>query len=1417
MASINKLSIRGIRAFSPDDDEQVIEFLFPVTVIVGANGCGKTTIIESLKYAVTGALPPGKNAGQSFVHDPKSLGQSNVKANIKLRFTNRAGKSMVLVRAMELTQAKVKLTFKALDGVLRMTDESGKRVSMSHKCTELDRQIPLLLGVSKPILEHVIFCHQEESSWPLQDSASLKVKFDAIFDSTRYTKALKNLDETKKEMRDVAKDLKADVAGLASHKHAAKDFRKELEDQGDMLEELEVKIEEASRQLADTEKDLTEYKETIESMEELQTNLEEKKNEQETLEQLISNQERNITENMTKTHSARQLQDMLSDFEDQVHEREEKRRDLERSRSKIQQKIESIASENMELQGERGRLEAAKDHHRTLLQQRLSKMEDIAGRFGIELTVSQATQSLHTSQYTSLSQGTSASSDDNTQQSLLQISESDMKSFLDALVEKETELKTELKNHRARAQAMEDQVQDVLNELITKSKTHEAAKNRIANEIREANKELGTLKLQGGAGRVRQSDIDEAKRQSSHFAEELEKANKDPRKSEIPVEMRSFEDKIDKLSRQIEDDQRVLADLRTNADSENEITVLKEQLAREMEALQEQIEDRNYEMERHKLEPPNSALLENHETEDIRGEDMVLALETLSSDATEKLDAHISLLEKAQEEVTRQERSLSEKKALLSHNQQSLEANQSRINELEEGSVATYKRIVAAIRQHAATTNASTENLNEDDPQGVYNFVTERLADMDDLAGDSSKSDIVSKVIKRLMKMSKTFDKNGDLVEFRCPCCETTLEDLPRFQSKMKELADPEISPLIKADPEKLQKERAAKANYERWRKTISQCIADVGEHKRLLLESKTLNMTIAEFESAAEALNQEITGTLQANLVEEQTQVDELRLLTQSIQRWVEDVNRIASKKLRVSQKYNDLTMSMTALDTGNRDLRTVERDLEQKRDEKDTLNKRVSRLQKEFMQLNTKAANLSASASRTEQLVKDREAKFAKEKQALMRRTELNEKINQWQDEEKKIVDQMASLRPKIRVKENEKQKQREHSKEEEERLSSNVSSFTGQLSSLKNLDQDIAKSDANNSDHKASLETIEHKLQILKDQKKEQEARLKDELQPELDRIQRSIADQESHRTMISGNLELLKYQEKLKSLEKEMNNLEHELENIEGHDVAMQEYAEASKRKAKLLDTKARLEGRRGGFAEQIRSLKRKLLTPEYKNIDERHRQAMIKHDTTNLAVSDLDKYKKALDSALLRYHGLKIQEINKIIRELWTLTYKGQDITNIEIVSGQDSSSRAAASYNYRVVMSKGGASLDMRGRCSAGQRVLASIVIRLALAETFCVNFGCIALDEPTVNLDYHNKKGLASALCQIISSRANQSNFQLVVITHDEDFVSMMKTELSGQTGFSMPEKYFQVRREEGVDNRFYSRIEAIDWSELL
>jgi DNA repair protein RAD50 len=73
-----------------------------------------------------------------------------------------------------------------------------------------------------------------------------------------------------------------------------------------------------------------------------------------------------------------------------------------------------------------------------------------------------------------------------------------------------------------------------------------------------------------------------------------------------------------------------------------------------------------------------------------------------------------------------------------------------------------------------------------------------------------------------------------------------------------------------------------------------------------------------------------------------------------------------------------------------------------------------------------------------------------------------------------------------------------------------------------------------------------------------------------------------------------------------------------------------------------------------------------------------------------------------------------------------------DIDGMKIVSDHDeqTSTTTRKSYNYRVVMIKNDVELDMRGRCSAGQKVLASIIIRLALAESFGQGCGVLALDE---------------------------------------------------------------------------------------
>jgi DNA repair protein RAD50 len=142
---------------------------------------------------------------------------TEVKASIKLRFKNKRGQDAVVVRSLQVTRKKTKLEYKALEGVIRMTNEDGETVSLSHKCSELDKHIPELLGVSAAVMESVIFCHQEESSWPLGESAILKKKFDDIFESTRFAKALEVIMKTKKEYAVKAKDLKCELVELAAH------------------------------------------------------------------------------------------------------------------------------------------------------------------------------------------------------------------------------------------------------------------------------------------------------------------------------------------------------------------------------------------------------------------------------------------------------------------------------------------------------------------------------------------------------------------------------------------------------------------------------------------------------------------------------------------------------------------------------------------------------------------------------------------------------------------------------------------------------------------------------------------------------------------------------------------------------------------------------------------------------------------------------------------------------------------------------------------------------------------------------------------------------------------------------------------------------------------------------------------------
>jgi len=206
---------------------------------------------------------------------------------------------------------------------------------------------------------------------------------------------------------------------------------------------------------------------------------------------------------------------------------------------------------------------------------------------------------------------------------------------------------------------------------------------------------------------------------------------------------------------------------------------------------------------------------------------------------------------------------------------------------------------------------------------------------------------------------------------------------------------------------------------------------------------------------------------------------------------------------------------------------------------------------------------------------------------------------------------------------------------------------------------------------------------------------------------------------------------------------------------------------------LISSRTKRDKFQGSISTHKESVKRKTkeLQTQFANVDQVYRNQLITVQTNEMAHTDLEKYYKALDKALMKYHQLKMTEINSVLKELWQATYRGNDIEAIEI-RAELSDTVNRRQFNYRVVMLKESIAVDMRGRCSAGQKVLASLIIRLALAETFCMSCGILALDEPTTNLDRNNVESFANALVGIIENRKKSRSFQLIVITHDEDFV---------------------------------------------
>ena len=104
--------------------------------------------------------------------------------------------------------------------------------------------------------------------------------------------------------------------------------------------------------------------------------------------------------------------------------------------------------------------------------------------------------------------------------------------------------------------------------------------------------------------------------------------------------------------------------------------------------------------------------------------------------------------------------------------------------------------------------------------------------------------------------------------------------------------------------------------------------------------------------------------------------------------------------------------------------------------------------------------------------------------------------------------------------------------------------------------------------------------------------------------------------------------------------------------------------------------------------------------DYEEIEKKYVIARTKSRILADVLNDLEKYIRAIEEALLKYHQTKIKEINERIAELWMVTYQGKvreawrhdgkDIESIEIES--KAVVRGSKKYfEYAVYMTKVGA------------------------------------------------------------------------------------------------------------------------------
>nr|XP_057943942.1 DNA repair protein RAD50 [Doryrhamphus excisus] len=1277
MSKIEKMSILGVRSFGIEDkDKQVISFVTPLTVLVGPNGAGKTTIIECLKYATSGELPPGSKGG-AFVHDPKDAHETDVRAQIKLLFSDVNGEKVTIQRSMSCTQKAKNYSFKSLEQVITRIKD-GERVSMSNKCADMDREMISALGVSKPVLNHVIFCHQEESNWPLSDGKALKEKFDSIFAATKYIKALETMRQLRLKHNNTVRECQVELRFLKQNKEKAQQIREIVANKEAQMIASKDNIQLIERQIDPLENGLLDIDLKLGKVMKLDNDIKALDSRKKQMEE--DNKDLEETMEQVFQGSTDQLQELYQNHQRTVREKERRLTDCQKELDRAGRECQRLNRVKADLLVEQGRLQLEADRHTQNIKNRDTQVRLLSSQLEVEgydrppFTALQV-ESFHRHATQRLEQE---------KKTLAQV--------LADLQEKEQQKQQSIDEIRHKKTGLERTV-ELKRDLQGKKQ----------QDLRNTRAEL--QRLEGSSDRMQELENDLAKAERE-LQSALQMSNVEELKAEI-VELQREKAEMDRALRQL-DQEMGLLNIHTTARTQMDM------LTKDKKEKEEQVRKIK---SRHSNDLvsllghfPNLRELEDWlytKSKEINSTRDKLAKLNKDLASNEQNKSHIAAeLRKKEKQLT-----TDEEKFFDVCGSRDLEQDLCKVQEDLEKISKQRAMLAGATAVYTQFISQLTEETEPCCPVCQRTFPSE--TDLQDVISDmQSKLRLVPDMLKNTEQDLKRKERRRDEVmtlrPVRLSIVQLQEKELPELRNRLQSV-NRDIERL-KGDAEEQETLLATLTSEE---ETAKACLQDISLMDRFLMDLKEVERKIAQ--NAAKLQGVDLTRTIQQ--VSQEKQETQLKLDT-------------TSSKMELKRKL-----------------------IQDQQDQIQVLKSCVNETRAEKLQL--------SSDMQKQQQLEDLCVDFTAEIQALTR-------------DIREAKEQLLPLSSTLDKMQQEKQELMERNKQRQEEGQEKINDIKEKVKTITILERDISiYLDEGKDEYK---EQKESELQDTNTHLHEAE-RHKEKINKEMGNIRQDIDTQKVQERWLQDNLTLRKREEELKDVVAKRESLCKDMGNMQVMQLR-QERRSAESKLEELKKNRSIALGRQKGFEEELLHYRKELREDQYDKADTLYKNKMITMRTTELVIKDLDLYYKALDQAIMKFHSVKMDEINKIIRDLWRSTYSGKDIEYVEIRSDVDENSSAGVKrrvYNYRVVMVKGDAALDMKGRCSAGQKVLASLIIRLALAETFCLNCGILALDEPTTNLDRENIESLAHALVEIIKTRSHQRNFQLLIITHDEDFVELL------------------------------------------